>query len=173
MKNDFYVDGDITIIYVKCKGQILECLIDTKMLNKANEFPYTWFARHIKASDTYYISGGLKIGKYKQQNVMFHRWLTDAPESKLVDHRNHNPLDNRLENLRLVNYSENGHNRKGKADTRNSSGVRNVTWDRVRSMWRAAVTLHGTYNDLGYYGDLEDASKAVETFRKENGIWLN
>ena len=45
-----------------------------------------------------------------------HRYLLNATTELKVDHINHNRLDNRLENLRLVDDSLNSHNvtkRKG------------------------------------------------------------
>ena len=133
------------------------------MLNKANEFPNMWQAKHNVKADTHYIVGAIRgAHKYTQKIIMLHRWLMDAPESKLVDHRNHDPLDNRLENLRLANYSQNGHNRKH---------VKNVYKD--KNAWRASITLKGVYHHLGLFKKEEDAILAVETFRKENDIWLN
>lgn len=45
-----------------------------------------------------------------KNKIMLHRYLMDAPENKIVDHINNNPLDNRLFNLRLATIAENNYN---------------------------------------------------------------
>lgn len=52
-----------------------------------------------------------------------HRAIINAPEDKLVDHINRDRLDNRRENLRLVNARENSRNSK----PRNILGLKGVT----------------------------------------------
>lgn len=42
-----------------------------------------------------------------------HRYIMNCPEEKIIDHINHNTLDNRKSNLRICNNYENGFNRLG------------------------------------------------------------
>jgi hypothetical protein len=58
----------------------------------------------------------LKIG-YEYKTYLAHRIIWEMYNGTIekglcIDHINGNPQDNRLENLRLVSYSENGRNRK-------------------------------------------------------------
>jgi hypothetical protein len=70
---------------------------------------------------------GVVNGKPKYQTVYLHRMLFDNLTSKdRIDHINHNTLDNRRENLRVVAHKENVKNRTTK-NANNSSGYRNVS----------------------------------------------
>lgn len=57
------------------------------------------------------------------KRVRLHRWVVDCPPDKMVDHINHNTLDNRKDNLRIVTHFGNQQNRKG-----NKSGKTGVYW---------------------------------------------
>lgn len=47
----------------------------------------------------------------KGKKIYLHRFLMNSPEGLIVDHINHQTLDNRRENLRVVTHSENMKNR--------------------------------------------------------------
>ena len=47
----------------------------------------------------------------RSKNLKLHRFLTDCPNDKIIDHINRNTLDNRLSNLRVCTFSENNANR--------------------------------------------------------------
>lgn len=47
----------------------------------------------------------------------------------------------------------------------NTSGVRNVHWDKSVEKWLAAINFRGKHYYLGRYDDIEDARKAVEAAR--------
>lgn len=46
-----------------------------------------------------------------------HRAILNAPDGTVVDHINHNGLDNRRKNLRIATYSQNSANRRMKNDS--------------------------------------------------------
>jgi hypothetical protein len=54
-----------------------------------------------------------------------HRLILDAPKGKIVDHWNHDTLDNRRQNLKLGGQSSNLLNRQG-ANLNSTSGIRGV-----------------------------------------------
>ena len=91
-------ENNIAIIYAyNNKKEIVgESLVDD---NKWHElYQFKWF-----------ITNGYIINNKKN---LIHRYLMKAnKEDPLVDHINHNPLDNRLVNLRFNTYSGNGHNK--------------------------------------------------------------
>ena len=80
-----------------------------------------------------------------------------------VDHRDGNPLNNRVENLRACTQAENAQNRKRQVN--NTSGVKGVYWNRAKNKWMARVMADGQREFLGYFEHLPDASKAVMAAR--------
>ena len=75
-------------------------------------------------------------------NVLLQRFILDEYDKKKIpDHINRNTLDNRRENLRIVDKSMNAVN----ADIRsnNTSGVTGVSWSNNLSLWRAYINYKG------------------------------
>ena len=66
---------------------------------------YKW---HINGSG-YAVWRGIRDGR--KRTVRMHRLITDCPADKIVDHINHNTLDNRRANLRICTHSDNMRNR--------------------------------------------------------------
>jgi hypothetical protein len=93
------------------------------------------------------------------QIVLLHRFITDAPEGKSVDHINGNPLDNRKANLRLVTHSENLHNRPKQAN--NTSGHKGVAWSITESKWKGFIGVKGKRIHVGTFTDKQAAIEAV------------
>lgn len=95
------------------------------------------------------------------RRFLLHREIMGATKGQEVDHINGNALDNRRQNLRLCTHQENMVNRP--MFKNNKSGRKGVHWDKEKRKWRAAITSKGKIMHLGYFTDLEDASKAYET----------
>src|ERR1035437_8057727 len=90
------------------RGQF--ALIDDDDFNKFGGLK--WFASLNKKTGSFYASRGVGPRK-KRRIVRLHREIMGSPEGLKVDHRNHNTLDNRKENLRICTNSQNMMNRKG------------------------------------------------------------
>jgi hypothetical protein len=82
-----------------------------------------------------------------------HRML--MPGVKLIDHRNHSPLDNRLINLRPATHSQNSQNSRKRANT--SSQFKGVSWNRTAKKWHSYIKVDGKRMTLGYFKDEEQA----------------
>lgn len=97
--------------------------------------------------------------------IYLHREITGAKPGEIVDHVNGNPVDNRLENLRITDQSGNLQNRRGPT-RRSKTGVRGVYPQGARFV--AEVKLRGRKHCLGSFGTIAQAALVVEKFRKRN-----
>lgn len=164
MKNEYEIRGDVTAIFFNRRnGQTYESLIDTKDLTLAQSYPNTWYLRHDPGTNSYYIFGA-KMKNKVSKTFYLHRLIVDAPESLQVDHINHNTLDNRRCNLRLVTIAQNQQNRIGPASN-NKSGVRGVCWVRREQKWKAAIRINGKDIYLGKFTDINKANEVVKQAR--------
>jgi len=104
------------------------------------------------------------------KNIFLHRLilnLLDTPNI-LVDHTNHNPLDNRNENIRKCTYSQN--NMNSRKEKGNKSNITGVVWDKARNKWRVQIRINGIMTNLGRYNDFKEAAKVrLEAERKYFG----
>ena len=77
------------------------------------------------------------------------RLILNAPKGTVVDHINRDTLDNRKENLRVTNYSNNVRN--SRIYSTNKSGYRGVSWDKFYNKWRAQITVNRKNIVLGFF----------------------
>jgi hypothetical protein len=100
------------------------------------------------------------------RSVFMNREVLNAPPGLLVDHRNHNTLDDRKANLRLATYVENGRNRRKLKKQNKSSKYKGVSYRRKTNCWRAAIRANGRNIQLGEFKSEIDAAKAYDTAAK-------
>ena len=74
-----------------------------------------------------------------------------------IDHVDRNPGNNRWNNLRLASRSQNTIN--SRLLDRNTSGVRGVCWNPIKSRWMARISLNGVRRHLGYFDSIEEAEQ--------------
>jgi hypothetical protein len=80
------------------------------------------------------------------------------PKNPHVDHKNHDRLDNRRSNLRIVTQAQNNTNRRKRAGT--SSRFKGVTWSKPRQKWEAQIQVDGWHRMLGRFATEEEAARA-------------
>lgn len=121
-----------------------------------------WHAQHNAHLDGYYAARreylGEIEGKEKWACNLMHRKIMDAPKGKVVDHINHNPLDNRKSNLRIVSTRQNLQNQKRKT----TSKYPGVSWAKHAQKWTARINMGEKYQHLGYFEDEREAAKTYE-----------
>lgn len=83
---------------------------------------------------------GYLITTYAKKTLRYHRLLLNPPAHLVVDHINHDPLDNRKENLRIVTPLINNRNRKG-ATTRSKTNHLGVYHYPDNGFYIAKITL--------------------------------
>lgn len=85
-----------------------------------------------------------------------------------IDHINRIPNDNRIENLRAANKSQNGANRTVLKN--NSCGVKGCYFVPSKGKfggvgkWRVQCRVNGKLHNLGKYLNIEDAKSAYNAF---------
>jgi len=128
---------------------------DYKELNKHN-----WYAKRTKAGFVYAAKLKWDSVNKKRGTEFMHRRIMGAKGGEVVDHVDHNTLNNMRSNLRLVTYSQNAMNRLNKNS--NLSRKTGVIWHKSHQKWMARITENGNSRYLGYYDNVEDAIKARE-----------
>lgn len=91
--------------------------------------------------------------------IMMHRLIMNANPDQIVDHINQNKIDNRRENLRFVNRSQNAINSKT-VWSNSKTGVKGVSFRKGRGLYEAYITRNGKTVKLGYFKTLEQAKTA-------------
>lgn len=81
--------------------------------------------------------------------------ITDTSYNNLIDHININPLDNKIENLRLVNHSMNQRNKNKRKNC--SSKYLGVCWNKKYKKWEAQITINYKKKHLGVFDTEEEA----------------
>ena len=171
-KNRFEVRDNIVILYLDRKiGEPIEAIIDLDDFKRVNDFKYKWCAKYDPSIEDYYVCSSFYVGrvngKFTSKPIYLNRFIMNYYDELEVDHINHKTLDNRKENLRLVNSTKNKTNRYDK-NSNNTSGYRNVTWDKSRNKWLVQLQVDGVNTVLGEfeYDQLEKANLFAIEMRK-------
>jgi len=128
---------------------------------------YNWFA--IRSERGYYALRMTKAKRgsgVKQNAVRMHRVILKPPKDRIIDHINHNGLDNRMANLRLATMQQNMWNKR-KQRGNYSSQYKGVNWSKNENKWVSRITCNGKTISLGYFDDEKEAAKAYDAKAKE------
>lgn len=98
----------------------------------------------------------------KMHDVVAARMFGDIPEGMVVDHIDHDTLNNCRSNLRLATRSQQQANRRKTKPA--SSRFKGVSWDSQKRKWRVRPTVQGKKTDLGYFDDEVAAANAYKSF---------
>lgn len=121
----------------------------------------TWNSRYVgKVAGTLRPAGHIAVAVGHTQ-FRAHRlvWLYvhGEPVPDVIDHIDHDKLNNRFSNLRAATKSQNGANMRMR--NANTTGVKGVGHLK-NGQFRARIMLHGKDINLGHFDTLEDAAKA-------------
>ena len=120
---------------------------------------YKWFA--VRYERGYYAQRADKDGKGRHRNVRMHREILGEPKGKIIDHINHNGLDNRRVNLRAATRQQNAWNKR-KQRGKCSSKYKGVTWLKRMGKWQARIVCNGKSIFIGYFDDQVSAARAYD-----------
>lgn len=154
VKGNEYIDcgSYVEIVCISGKHGEFRVKIDHDDRIKCQE--KTWGVRYAPKIDGFYACT-YKNNPEEYYSLPIHRFIMDAPKGLVVDHINHDTLDNRKSNLRIINNADNMMNRKG-VTSHNKSGVRGVWFCQTKKGWRVEVRK----KNLGLYDTIDEA-KAV------------
>ena len=127
---------------------------------------YSWYASRCRHTFYAQRSERSKFGFKKQYHLSMHREVLGVFDDKLVDHQNHNGLDNRRSNLRIATPKENGWNRR-KTTAFSTSRYKGVCWSKKEHKWHAQIKENGRQTTIGYFDDETEAARAYDTKAKE------
>ena len=131
------------------QGQV--ALVDDEDYDEVSK--WKWYAAWQKNSNAFYA---------RKRSGYLHRFLMGygKGDTRMVDHRDRNPLNNQRSNLRASNHVQNAGNqdvRKG-----NKSGYKGVYWHIRDNIWIATCGKR----HLGSFKDKKDAAKAYDEAAK-------
>lgn len=139
------------------EGREYEFKISNESLEKAKQINWNvYITQHLK-EEKVYIKGRTKDENGKSKTVALHRFLLGIDDKKyknfIVDHKNGDSLDNRLDNLCITNYMGNGTKSKSKWISKH---IKDTTIS-----WRVECTIFGKkYYKL--FKTKEEAKEYVE-----------
>lgn len=127
---------------------------------------YKWCA--LRKGRTFYAERRYETerGVWKQRHISMHRQILDEPAGLCVDHINHNGLDNRRANLRIVTLEQNNWNSR-KCRGNFSSQYKGVSWSNRCGKWLAKIVYKGKSIYIGYFDDEVSAARAYDAKAKE------
>lgn len=115
---------------------------------------YRWFLNQ----DGYAISGRKRRS---DKSILMHRMVMNTPTGMLTDHKNQDKLDNRRENLRICNTSENNRNMRPGARG-GSSRFTGVYFCKTRKLWVAMIKGESKRYNLGRFATEIEAALAYD-----------
>lgn len=138
-----YEDYAEIVLYGKDGNEVARTMIDLEYVDIVKD--YKWYL----TKDGY---------AYNSEVGRLHRFLTKPTGDLVIDHINHNRLDNRVSNLRICTRQQNNFNTETRCD--NSSGITGVYWVKRNNRWVAQITINGKLKHIGYYNTKEEAAEA-------------
>lgn len=142
----------------------LVALVDDEDYEKINK--YIWHITTNKKSKTMYAATRIYCElKPKGYNVKLHRMILNISDRKtLVDHINHNGLDNRKENLRICTIQQNTFNSNKR---KSISKYKGVNWVKKEKKWRTRISFNKKEIYIGRFDNEIDAALAYDNAAKK------
>lgn len=131
-----------------------------------------WHLRYAPNTNSYYAKATERYrdvdGKMKGRSVYLHKVVMkcDFENNEYVNHKSHNTLDNRKQNLEVLSNKDNTTDRI-KPNKNNTSGYRNVCWIEKQQVWRVQLQIDGRNTKLGDFlpNELHEAGEFARRMR--------
>jgi hypothetical protein len=119
---------------------------------------YKWSAS--KWHDTFYA-----VRSQGRRQIKMHRWIMNPPPYLVVDHFDHNGLNNTKQNLRICTQLENAANQKPRKD--GSSIYKGVCWNKRDKIWDVRLRHNAKNLYIGSFHNELDAARAYDFAAKK------
>lgn len=176
MKNNYRIENGTVYIECTAQGKKVDVLVDEDMLPELLDYKGTVNINTQKRKNGNYQGAYLRwyFGKRQVLLKLHHAIVGKQEKGMVVDHVNHNPLDNRRCNLQIISFKENTRNLKREGQTvhgKHSTGYLNVYLTNVHGVmkYQVRVTRDGRFINLGNFTDINEAIKVRDNFL-DNGI---
>lgn len=103
-------------------------------------------------------AAGYARAQQNGKSLKMHRVIMNCPDGMEIDHKDHNRLNNRKNNLRICTSQDNAHNRR----KFKSSQYKGVTFNKHFGYYRAHISI-----SIGTYLTAEEAAHAYDKKAKE------
>lgn len=138
-------------------------LIDAEDYEKVKGYRWHLLRKKAEAENLWYFSTTTFLPYLnKRASVFLHRMIMDCKNGDgfIVDHKNHNTLDCRKENLRICTAFDNM--RSVRKNKRNTSGYKGICQNPVTKRWLARLQIKDNKISMGTYDTPEEAAKAYD-----------
>lgn len=143
----------------------MRCKVDDSNFEELSKFPW---AGHQHKNGTWYAER-TKTGKV----IAMHRQIMGFPEGLLVDHIDHDGLNNQKVNLRIATRAQNNANRRA-ASTNQTSKYLGVAFEKDRKRWTARIRKDWKGYRLGSFdSEIEAAIAYNEAAIRLHGEFAN
>lgn len=152
-KKNYQINEKGNFIEIEIKNKKQEkfiMLLDKEDLEKVRNSAFTVYKHH---TGSYYVRLYDRISK---KNIPVHRFIMNCPADKVIDHINHNTLDNRKSNLRICTVLENCQNQKLRIT--NKTGFTYISKIPNKEKWIFSISKKA----LKYYKTFNSLIKAVK-----------
>ena len=151
MPNNYRISEDGKTGIIELNNSDSPVLIDVKDLEVALQ--YHWY----KDCSGYPQANPWNAKQKKKEHIRLHRLLMNPPNGMVVDHINHNKLDNRRSNLRLCSQQENSFNQS--LNSKNMTGYKGVVKCKSSGRYHAFIKKNQKTRFLGSYETKEEAAQ--------------
>lgn len=152
----YAVDTIIALLPLSGDAQGSCAIIDPEDVERINALERRWRLLHG------YVACQTRIFESPTRRIIrLHRFVIQAPDRLVVDHINHDLLDNRKCNLRICTQSQNMMNQRPRS-TQMTSAFKGVSWNPNSKGWLASIGTGASRIHLGKFGDPISAAGAYD-----------
>lgn len=124
-------------------------LVDDEDFEKINKFHWIFTHGYARSS---------------KNPTYMHRLIMDCPKNKIIDHKDHNTLNNQKSNLRICSRLE---NQRNQLKHNSSNPYKGVSWHKINKKWISYISYKNKIIYLGSFKDSHYAALMYDFWAKE------